>query len=477
MDTNNFSNQTPLMAQYETIKKQHPDCLLLFRLGDFYELFFEDAVETAKELGIVLTHRQGAPMCGIPWHAHEMYLTKLVKNGHRVAIFEQTETPAEAKLRGRKGPIERKVIRIVTSGTIVEQEMLQEKVNNFLLAISNVTDGKLGVAYADISTGCFFVEDIKFDDLLSTISKISPAEIICPDSLLSSKEYLESIDKFRSIVIPLPGLKYLFNSPHEKLAAFFNVNFIDSFGAFSTCALEAAAELVEYVSEAYSGSKVVISAPKLVQNSDYMYLDCFTRHSLEITKTQFGSKKGSLLYEIDQTMTSQGGRLLGRWVMQPLIELNKIEKRLDFVEFFVTENQAQQNIRCILKSFPDVERALSRILLGRAGPRDLNCISIAIEKSFAINQLLSTFQNLQKLILSIDSLSSLLNSLRSAIISDPPNLARDGGFIAKGYDKELDDYLNLIDNGEYIIQKMQKVYIEETGIHTLRVKNNGAIGY
>jgi DNA mismatch repair protein MutS len=465
------------MAQYAAIKKQHPECLLLFRLGDFYELFFEDAVETAKELGIVLTQRQGAPMCGIPWHAHEMYLTKLVKNGHRVAICEQTETPSEAKSRGHKGPIERKVVRIVTSGTIVEQEMLQEKVNNFLLAISNRVADNLGVAYADVSTGRFCAEEIKFDDLLSTISKISPAEIICPDKLLSSREFLESVDRFKSIIISLPSSKYSINSPRDQLANFFNVNFIDSFGNFSACTLEAAAELVEYVSEAYSGSKVGLSVPKLVQNADYMYIDHFTRRSLEIDKTQGGCKRGSLLHEIDQTMTSQGGRLLGRWIMQPLIDLNKIEKRLDFVEFFATETRAREEVRGILKNFPDVERALSRVLLGRAGPRDLNCIAIAIEKSTAIDERLSKFQNLRKFGLSSDSLSALVNLLRSAIVPDPPNLARDGGFIAKGYDKELDDHTDLIDNGEYVIQKMQKAYVEETGIPNLRVKNNGAMGY
>ncbi|MDR2598569.1 MAG: DNA mismatch repair protein MutS, partial [Holosporales bacterium] len=292
---NNSSNQTPLMVQYEAIKRQHPDCLLLFRLGDFYELFFDDAVETSKELGIVLTQRQGAPMCGIPWHAHEMYLTKLVKNGHRVAICEQTETPAEAKSRGHKGPIERRVVRIVTSGTIVEQEMLQEKVNNFLLAISNRVSDRLGLAYADVSTGRFFVEEIRFDDLLSTISKVSPAEIICPDKLLSSREFLASIDRFKSIVISLPSSKYSINSPRDQLAAFFNVNFIDSFGNFTEGVVEAAAELVEYVSEAYSGGKVGLSVPKLVQTSDYMYLDHFTRRSLEIDRTQGGCKMGSLL--------------------------------------------------------------------------------------------------------------------------------------------------------------------------------------
>jgi DNA mismatch repair protein MutS len=465
------------MTQYAAIKNQYPDCLLLFRLGDFYELFFEDAIDTAKELGIVLTHRQGAPMCGIPWHAHEMYLTKLVKNGHRVAICDQIETPAEAKLRGCKGPIERKVVRVVTSGTIVEQEMLQGKINNFLFSISSRVGDNLGIAYADVSTGRFFVEEIKFEDLLSTISKIAPSEIICPDNLLAKKEFLESIDKFKSIIIALPSSKCSLKSPIEKLATFFKINFIDSFGNFSECILEAAAEIVEYVSEAYSADNIGLSAPKLVSNSDYMYLDHFTRRSLEIDKTQSGNKKGSLLYEIDKTLTSQGGRLLGRWLMQPLTNLQKIEKRLSFVEYFVKNKTILQEIRDILKNLPDVERALSRVLLKRAGPRDLKCVSVAIEKSIDLDNLLSKCEGLAKLSLAIDSLRPLLDLLRSTIIQEPPNLVRDGGFIAKGYDRELDEYTDLIDNGEYVIQKMQKVYVEETGIQSLKIKNNGSIGY
>jgi DNA mismatch repair protein MutS len=469
--------QTPLMEQYSAIKKQNPDCLLLFRLGDFYELFFEDAVKTASELGIVLTQRNGVPMCGIPWHAHEMYLTKLVKNGHRVAICDQVETPEEARLRGWKGPIERKVVRIVTSGTIVEQSMLLEKSHNFLMAISNMLDNKLGVAYADVSTGSFFVEEINCEDLLLTISKISPTEVVCPDSLLSKKDFLESVDKFKSIIIALPNSKFTGNSPSSKLAAFFKVNFIDSFGNFSKCELEAAAEIVEYISDVYSANNVGLSIPKLIHYGDYMVLDHFTRKSLELDKTQNGCKKGSLLHDIDNTLTSQGGRLLERWLMQPLVNTQEIEKRLDFVEFFVNETLVLQEIRNVLKNFPDVERALSRVLLQKAGPRDLRYVAIAIEKFLDLDRVLSKLEKLEKLTLSADSLITLKDLLNTSLIAEPPVLTRDGGFIKKGYDRELDELVDLMDNGEYVIQKLQKTYVEETGIQTLKIKHNGTIGY
>jgi DNA mismatch repair protein MutS len=468
---------SPMMKQYGAIKREHPDCFLLFRLGDFYELFFEDAVEASKELGLVLTQRQGAPMCGIPWHAHEMYLTKLVKNGHRVAICEQTETPAEAKSRGCKGPIDRKVVRIVSSGTIIEQSMLQEKNNNFLFAISNRFGDRLGIAYADVSTGRFYVEEINYSDILSAISKISPSEILCPDSLLSKKEFLECIDPYKSIIIALPSAKFMNQSSSRMLASFFNVSFIDAFGNFSECALEAASEIAEYVSEVYQNLKGGLSVPRLVMHSDYVYFDHFTRRSLEMTTTQSGNKKGSLLSEIDKTATSQGARLLGRWLMQPLVNLEKIEKRLEFVEFFVKRPELLQEIRGILKHFPDIERAISRVLIGKAGPRDLKCVGLALEKSMALERVISSFEHLKSLKLAFEQLMPLLDIINSAIVDEPPVMARDGGFIKKGYDGDLDEYLDLIDSGEYIIQKMQKTYAEETGINTLKIKNNGVIGY
>ena len=470
------SKLTPMMQQYCSIKEQHIDCLVFYRLGDFYELFFDDAVVGSKELGLVLTHRNDIPMCGVPWHAHEMYLTKLVQNGHRIAICEQTETPEEAKKRGYKALVERKVTRIITKGTIIEQSLLWDKNNNFLLSISG-DDSILGVAYTDVSTGRFFLEEVKPEDLLSVISKISPSEIICPDSMLSKKEFLNSFEKYKSIIRALPSSKFMKDSSNERLAKFFNVKFVDSFGNFSKCVIDAAAAIVEYISSVYIESEVSLLPPKMIRNDEYMHLDSFTRRSLELEITQSGDKNGSLLNCIDKTLTSQGARMLGRWLKEPLLDISKINKRLSYVEFFVKNQNVLQKIREILKDAPDIERSISRILMGKGGPRDLKCISTCLQKAKEFGDFVSQFDELKNLIFKNESTEKLINLLNSALCDSPPLLARDGGFIKKNYDEELDEYLLFLNNGNSIIQGLQKSYINETGIATLKIKNNGILGY
>ncbi|MDR0630920.1 MAG: DNA mismatch repair protein MutS, partial [Holosporales bacterium] len=451
------------------IKQQYPDCLIFFRLGDFYELFSDDAVIASKELGIVLTKRVNVPMCGIPWHAHEMYLTRLVKNGHKIAICDQIETPEEAKKRGYKAIVERKVTRIVTSGTLIEDSMLGDKQNNFLLALSNEFNNRIGVAYADVSTGRFFVEEIDSASLLSIISKVSPSEIICPDKLLSKKEFLEKICIYKSIIWALPN-NCSSTSAEENLAKFFDIKFIDSFGSFSKCEIEAISEITEYISSVYKSHNIGLSPPKLVKTSEIMHLDHFTRKSLEIDSSPNG-KNCSLLHNIDKTLTPHGARLLSRWVMAPLIDTDKINKRLDHIEFFVNHRQILNNVRNTLNHFPDLERALSRILINKAGPRDLKAISISIQKSHELKD------NLLGLNFSFDVINNIQKRLDAALVDNLPLLARDGNFIKKGYDAELDEYNELLNNGEYVIQKLQKTYIEEIGITTLKIKNNGILGY
>ncbi|MDR3224593.1 MAG: DNA mismatch repair protein MutS [Holosporales bacterium] len=478
MDNN--KNITPMMQQYNATKEQYADSLLFYRLGDFYELFYEDALVASKELGLVLTKRVDAPMCGIPWHASEMYITKLVKNGHRVAICEQQETPEEAKrLRGHRATVERKVIRIVTPGTLIEQAMLGEKSNNFLLAISGGTGSgeKLGVAYADISTGRFLLEEICANELQSVLTKISPSEIVCPDSLLSKRYILDNLSKYKSIVRALPSSKFMKNSAADRLAKFFGIKFIDAFGNLSRNLINAASEVVEYVFDAYKSNKVSLSFPKLINHLDHMYLDNFTRKSLELTQTQNGEKKGSLLSNIDKTLTSQGARMLSRWLMEPLNNLCKINQRLDYVDFFVNSKDVLKSIRSTLLDFPDIERSLSRILMGKAGPRDLRCVSSALLKANKLGEFIANFSQLRSINLFFDNAKELVQTLDSALCDELPNFSRDGGFIKKGYDSELDKYLDVLENGDSIIKSLQKKYITETGIPTLKVKNNSVIGY
>jgi DNA mismatch repair protein MutS len=470
------NKQTPMFEQYNSIKKDNPDCLLFFRLGDFYELFGDDAVMASKELGLVLTKRQDVPMCGIPWHAHEMYLAKLVKNGHRIAICDQTETPEEAKKRGYKTIVERKVTRIVTGGTLIEESMLDDKSNNFLLAISNELDGKLGIAYADISTGSFFVEETESSDIASIISRISPSEIICPDKLLSQKEFISKISVYKSIIHALPCAKFMNISCMENLTSFFGVKFIDSFGDFSKNLIEAASEIVEYIRSMHPSSNISLSTPRLIKSSEFMYLDHFTRKSLEIS-TSVNGKSSCILYNLDKTLTPGGHRLLSLWLMNPLIDTWRINERLDYVEFFIANKDILSEVRNVLKHFPDCERALSRIVINKARPRDLKTVLISIQKSIALEELISKFDNLRTLTFSFQSIEKIQKILEQSIVDSPPLLARDGGFIKSGYDAGLDEYRNLLDNGEYIIQKMQQKYAAETGIPSLKIKNNGVLGY
>ncbi|MDR2667127.1 MAG: DNA mismatch repair protein MutS [Holosporales bacterium] len=475
---NKEKSLTPMMEQYRSIKEQHSDALLFYRLGDFYELFYEDAVIVSKELGLVLTKRVDAPMCGIPWHASEMYLMKLVKNGHKIAICEQLETPDEAKKRaGNKATVAREVTRIVTQGTLIEQSMLGEKNNNFLLSISGEYNGKVAVAYADISTGKFLLEEIEIDELLTTITKVSPSEIICPDNLLSKKEILSSFGKYKSIIKALPSSKFMHDSATERLAKFYDVRFIDAFGVLPKTAIEAAAAIIEYVADAYKSDRLHLQFPKFVNHLDYVYLDSFTRKSLELTVTQSGEKNGSLLSNIDRTLTPQGARMLFRWLMEPVRSHAKIEKRLNYVEFFVNNKSVLEKIRKGLANFPDLERSIARIFMNKAGPRDLKCVAVSLQKSLEIHQYLQQFDVMRAIQLVFDEINDIILSLNSALTDVVPVLARDGNFIRKGHDEELDWYIDIIENSDDIIRKLQKRYVDETGIPSLKIRNNSVLGY
>lgn len=470
------STQTPMMEQYQKIKEKYPDALLFYRLGDFYELFNEDAIVASKELGITLTKRQNTPMCGVPWHAHESYLAKLVQNGHRVAICEQLETPSDAKKKNKK-TVDRSVVRLVTQGTLVESSILNDKANNFLLSISGLFQNKLGIAYADVSTGSFFVEEIEKEDLAACIAKISPSEIICQDSALFEPTILSCIQQHQSITRAIPSAKFLKEAAEKRLMKFFKIQFIDVFGNFSKCAIEASAAIVEYTTEVYISENINLSYPKFVQSLDYMQIDMFTRRSLELTQTQSGAKIGSFLNMVDQTKTSSGSRLLERWLMNPLLDVKKINQRLDLVEFFIKNKYIIQEIQTILNIFPDVERALSRIVMQKAGPRDLQSMKISFNQAKKLNFIIEKFPEISHLSPFFQEIDGLIRVLDLALNDVVPVLTRDGGFIKKGFDQELDEYLDLVENGGSVIKALQNAYIEETKISSLKIKSNNVIGY
>ena len=471
-----MENLTPMMAQYKKLKDSNPDCLLFYRLGDFYELFNEDAIVASKVLGLVLTHRQNTPMCGIPYHTYETYLSKLVNNGYRIAICEQTETPEEAKKRGNKGPIERKCIRIVTSGTLVEESLLSSKFNNYLLSIIKEGDN-IGFAYADISSGMFFVETSDIKDINSIITKINPSEIICLDSLCNDIEVLNKLEQYKSILHILPNVKCNESSAIERLTKFYNIKFIESFGNFPQYVIKASAIIVDYISNMYSSTNLSLLPPKFINSSEHMNLDSFTQKSLELTYTQSGNKQGSLLSCLDCTKTAQGARMLSRWITSPLTNVNKINTRLNFVEFFFNNRKELKIIRELLYTTPDIERATSRVLMNKCGPKDIKSILVALVNFKHINEVLLNHDQLKSLYIEDESIDKIIEKVSSAIVEDPPTLARDGNFIKKGYDKQLDEYKTLLDNAEYYISKMQEEYSNDSGIPTLKIKSNDILGY
>ena len=471
-----MENLTPMMAQYKRLKDKNPDCLLFYRLGDFYELFYDDAVIASKILGLVLTRRQDAPMCGIPYHAYETYLSKLVNNGYRIAICEQIETPEEAKKRGNKGPVERSVVRIVTSGTLVEESLLSSKSNNYLLSIIRESD-KIGFAYADVSSGMFFVEMSDIQDINSIITKINPSEIICLDSLCNDMEILNKLEQYKSILHILPNVKFNSTSAITRLTDFYNIKFIESFGNFPSCIIKATAVIVDYISNMYSSAKLSLLPPKFVNSLEHMNLDGFTQKSLELTITQNGNKQGSLLSCIDCTKTAQGARMLSRWITSPLTNIDKINARLNFVDFFIKNKSLLNSIRESLYAIPDIERATSRVLMDKCNPKDIRSILIALTNFNIINELLLNNEPLKVLYIEDKSIKDIIDKLSNAIVDDPPTLARDGNFIKKGYDKQLDEYRALLSNAEYYIRQMQIEYAQSSGIPTLKIKNNDVLGY
>ena len=477
---------TPMVEQYKTIKQQHPDCLLFYRLGDFYELFEEDAIIASKLLGLVLTHRQTMPMCGVPYHAYEMYLSKLVKSGYRVAICEQVETPEEARLRGHKGPVERKIVRLVTSGTLIEDSLLSSKSNNYLLSI--VKDGNsFGFAYVDISNGQLFVEQYGINDtasstcangttnstVVSIITKISPTEILCTDTLCNDKSLLDVLECYKSIVHIVPATK--FSDSDDRLAKFYNVNFIESFGKFSNCTIKAAAIIIDYISNVYTTSNVGLTYPKIVNSNNYMYLDGFTQKSLELEISQ--NKHSTLLSCLDETKTAQGARMLSRWIKEPLLDLKSITTRQNFAEFFCKNKNILSSFRDILNKIPDLERSVSRVILNMCSPKDLKNIQIALQYFISINTVSDQHTELVNLYINDERISKIVEKLSKAIVDNPPSITRDGGYIQKNYDDKLDDLLFLLENTELYMQNLQKRYIESSGIPSLKIKNNNILGY
>lgn len=472
---------TPMMAQFLDIKADHPSDLLFYRMGDFYEMFFDDAVAAAEALDIALTKRgkhDGAdiPMCGVPVHAAEGYLHQLTRKGFRVAICDQLESPAEAKKRGGKSVVKRGVTRIVTAGTLTEDSLLDARANNYLAAYTELRgDGAL--AWCDISTGALTVTPCPRLTLNPQLARLMPRELLCPEALES--QLLPQCDEAGLALTALGTASFDSQGAVGRVAAAFGVDSPDAFGTFSRAELSALGALLSYLDITQKGKLPRLAPPRREDPGGAVQIDAATRANLELTRSLSGGRDGSLIATIDRTLTAPGGRLLSQRLGTPSRDIVVIQDRLAAVSALCNDPRLRDNLRDRLRQVPDMDRALARLSLDRGGPRDLAAIRDGLA---ATTDLSATLANgladlLQSLARDLDVNSSAAAELDAALIAEPPLLARDGGFVAPGFDTDLDDARKLRDEGRSVVASLQGKYAEITGITALKVKHNNVLGY
>jgi DNA mismatch repair protein MutS len=481
---------TPMMAQYLEIKAAHPGCLLFYRMGDFYELFFADAEAASRVLGIALTKRgrhlgEEIPMCGVPIHSSDQYLERLIRAGHRVAICEQLEDPAEAKKRGAKSVVRRDVIRLITPGTLTEDTLLKSAKNNFIASVARIkADASLALAFADISSGEFVVIPVSADRLAAELAALEPGEIIYPDGLAEPNLVLQ-LEATGAALTPLPMSRFDSTAAEKRLKDHFGVSALDGFGAFTRAEVASLGTLLDYVLLTQVGRVPVLRAPRREEPSDRMIIDQATRTNLELTKSLAGETGTSLLSILDRTVTAAGARLLARRLASPLTDPQAISSRLDSVSFFVEARDMRESARKELRQFPDIERALSRLALGRGGPRDLASLCAGLQAAEVLNEGLRQPQGFSALSAELTQAEAVLSDRPAVLLADLaavlgealPLNARDGAFVKEGYSQELDDHRRLRDETKQVIAQLQADYAGETGIKSLKIKHNNVLGY
>ena len=481
---------TPMMEQYIEIKTANPDFLLFYRMGDFYELFFEDAEVASRALGIVLTKRgkhlgRDIPMCGVPIERADEYLHRLIALGHRVAVCEQLEDPAEARKRGAKSVVRRDVVRLVTPGTLTEDSLLDARANNYLLALARARptsgDDQFALAWIDISTGEFRVRECERTTLAAEIARIEPGEIIVSDALYSDPEWAPYLRTLPAVT-PLPRDVFDGATAERRLAAFFGVATTAAFGTFSRLQSTAAAAAITYVERTQLGKRPPLSPPVAERAGATLAIDQATRSNLELLRTLSGERSGSLLTAIDRTITAAGTRLLAQRLAAPLTDPAEIGHRLDAIEIFVRDSAMRDNMRERLKSAPDLVRSLSRIAIGRGGPRDLAAIRDGIFAAARIAERLSAPAHVPRDVGdAVRALRradpALAGQLQQALAEELPLLRRDGGFVRAGYEPALDEARALRDESRRVIAALQIQYAETTGVRTLKIRHNNVLGY
>ncbi|MFZ5748022.1 MAG: DNA mismatch repair protein MutS [Pseudomonadota bacterium] len=465
-----------MMAQYHALKAEAEDCLLFYRMGDFFELFFDDAKVASAVLDIALTARGShggdpVPMCGVPVHAAEGYLARLIKAGHRVAIAEQVETPEDAKKRGgSKALVRRAIIRVVTAGTLTEEALLDSRSANWCAAVGEAS-GQAAIAAADISTGRFEVIECDPARVAAEIARLSPAEVV----VCEASEFAE----LATVTRPRAGFDSA--GAEARLKALYAVATLDGFGAFGRAALSAAGGLVAYLDHTAKGALPFLRPPRLSRSEAAMAIDAATRDSLELTQSASGGRKGSLLDAVDRTVTGAGARLLAQDIAAPLMHRAAIDSRLALVQRFHDDAGLREMVRASLRAMPDIGRALGRLAAGRGSPRDLGQLRDGLDGAWRLAERLSGIADmpalLADLVPALQGHGALIDLLQRALVPSPPVDAANGGYIAEGYDAALDDLRDAGAGGRRAIAALEAQYRARTGIAALKVRHNGVLGY
>ena len=472
-----------MMAQYLAIKERHRDALLFYRMGDFYELFFDDAVKASAALDIQLTkrgHHQGddIPMCGVPVHTAETYLARLIKAGFRVAVCEQMEEPAEAKKRGPKAALKRDVVRIVTPGTLTEDALLDARRNNYLAALAEAR-GEMALAWLDLSTGAFRLQSVPEAGLAAALARLAPGELLVPERVVERPELYELWNDWKAALTPLPSPRFDSENGRRRLEEFYGVRALDGFGDFARAELAAGGALLDYVRLTQIGRLPLLQVPSRLAADAVMEIDPATRRNLELTETLSGARQGSLLATIDRTVTGAGARLLAERLAMPLTDPDAIAARLDAVEYLLNDTRLRDTIRDKLRATGDIERALARLSLGRGGPRDLAVLRDTLGEAQALRPIFP-YGAPAAIVAAARDLGEhhvLTDRLARALGPELPFGIRDGGFIAADYSPELDRLRLTRDDSRKLIAELQARYAAETGVATIKIRHNNLLGY
>ena len=489
------ASATPMIAQYLEIKSANADCLLFYRMGDFYELFFEDAAVASRALGIALTKRgkhqgEDIPMCGVPVHAADDYLQRLIALGHRVAVCEQVEDPAEARKRGPKAVVKRDVVRLVTPGTLTEESLLDARVHNFLTAIFVAPPAENGVrrvalASLDISTGELLTAVLEEADLAGDLARLSPREVLVGDDQAGDRMLRAAARQAGAAFTPIPAAHFDSRRGERALKARLGVATLDGIGEFAREELAALGGLFTYVEITQVGRLPPIRRPRQEAQGSLLLIDAATRSSLELVRSNQGARAGSLLAAIDRTITGPGARELARRLASPLTDAAAINARLDAVGYLADKPRLRHALREDLKAAPDLARALARLALQRGGPRDLGAVRDAIAAARSLALALAGDAEALGLPLEVDGIVTRLRSappeietsLAAALAEELPINRSDGGFIRDRYDSRLDEHRGLRDGGRQVIASLQSRYADETAIKSLKVRHNNVLGY